>query len=279
MAWPPDVKESALVQCQRSCCICHQFCGGKLELHHIRAESNGGLSNLDNCIPLCFNCHADVGHYNDGHPRGSKYSEKELRKHRDTWFKKVSQSNTTRYEQSEIAIDKRIASEIHILMMRGGGYFLLKEQSLWEPHWGRQTASLYRLAETINQPDFEFFDARLESLRAAFATSLLRSCNKIASLTGPMKVASNRYNVLGEFEFMSLPQDQQENLSAEVDLADELNTETANLYDALFREIRRKLGLDLRFEVLPEKELTGRPGLTRKSRPGTENTQPRAAEG
>lgn len=41
---------------------------------------------MDNCIPLCFNCHADVGHYNPNHPKGTKYSESELRMHRERWY-------------------------------------------------------------------------------------------------------------------------------------------------------------------------------------------------
>ena len=40
-------------------------------------------SDIDNAIPLCFDCHADVGHYNTKHPRGRKYSILELKARRD----------------------------------------------------------------------------------------------------------------------------------------------------------------------------------------------------
>ena len=84
--WPADVKELALSACGRRCCICYRFCGSNMELHHIQPEADGGSSTLGNCIPLCFNCHADVGHYNDRHPKGTKYRPGELLRHRDAWF-------------------------------------------------------------------------------------------------------------------------------------------------------------------------------------------------
>lgn len=54
-------------------------------VHHIVPESRGGSSDLDNAITLCFDCHADAGHYNSNHPRGTKFSPEELRRHRNQW--------------------------------------------------------------------------------------------------------------------------------------------------------------------------------------------------
>ncbi|MCU7804982.1 MAG: HNH endonuclease [Candidatus Thiodiazotropha sp. (ex Lucinoma borealis)] len=89
--WPQKVKEEVLVACGRRCCVCHMFCGRNIELHHIIMESKGGVSTFDNCIPLCFNCHAEAGHYNSKHPKGTKYSSAELRKHRDRWYQAVQE--------------------------------------------------------------------------------------------------------------------------------------------------------------------------------------------
>jgi hypothetical protein len=89
--WSRDIKDKALVACGRRCCICHRFCGTKIELHHIIPESKGGEFSLENCIPLCFDCHAEVGHYNPLHPRGTKYTTIELRGHRDRWFSAMAE--------------------------------------------------------------------------------------------------------------------------------------------------------------------------------------------
>ncbi len=89
MCFNNDVIENALVASGRYCCICNKFCGVNIETHHIRAKAKGGDDSLDNCIPLCFDCHAEVGHYNKLHPKGRKYSEGELRKHRDNWFEHI----------------------------------------------------------------------------------------------------------------------------------------------------------------------------------------------
>ena len=61
MGFPERVATEALVLCGRSCCICHKFCGTKIELHHIKQKAYGGDDTLDNCIPVCFDCHADMG--------------------------------------------------------------------------------------------------------------------------------------------------------------------------------------------------------------------------
>lgn len=52
-------------------------------------EARGGDSTFENCIPLCFDCHSEAGHYNSLHPKGTKYSPSELRKHRDNWYQSV----------------------------------------------------------------------------------------------------------------------------------------------------------------------------------------------
>lgn len=89
MGFPPNVAEKALVACGRSCCICHKFCGTKIELHHIIQHADGGADSFENCIPLCFDCHADMGKADPRHPKGKHYTEKELIEHRDNWYKQV----------------------------------------------------------------------------------------------------------------------------------------------------------------------------------------------
>lgn len=66
--------------------MCHRFCGVKMELHHIEYKSDGGSDKIENAIPLCFECHAEVNYYNDDHPRGRKFTEEELLAHKKQWL-------------------------------------------------------------------------------------------------------------------------------------------------------------------------------------------------
>ena len=81
-----------LVKCHRRCCVCHRYCGIKIELHHIQPIENGGDDSIENAIPLCFECHAEVQLYNDAHPRGRKFRPDELRNHKEQWLKICEES-------------------------------------------------------------------------------------------------------------------------------------------------------------------------------------------
>ena len=93
MGFLEKIKRDVLVASARYCCVCHRFKGVKVEVHHIIPVSKGGSDDFDNAIALCFDCHADAGHYNPDHPRGTKYSPKELRAQRDAWYEIVQRDN------------------------------------------------------------------------------------------------------------------------------------------------------------------------------------------
>ena len=58
-------------------------------MHHIVPLADGGENTYDNAIVLCFDCHADAGHYNPKHPKGTKFSLGELRKAKEKWIQMV----------------------------------------------------------------------------------------------------------------------------------------------------------------------------------------------
>lgn len=89
MGFKKAIKDDALVAAARHCCVCHEYKGLSIEVHHIIPKEQGGKDDFDNAIPLCFECHADAGHYHAQHPKGSKLSPEELRKHRDMWYEIV----------------------------------------------------------------------------------------------------------------------------------------------------------------------------------------------
>lgn len=86
MGFPQSVADEVLVKCGRHCCLCGKYAGLKIELHHIKQAADGGEDTADNCIPLCLDCHAEVGSYNTHHPKGRKFTEKELKGHRDKYY-------------------------------------------------------------------------------------------------------------------------------------------------------------------------------------------------
>lgn len=101
MPFPQRVKDEAMVACERHCCLCHQFKGTKIECHHIVPEANGGSNTFDNCIPLCFDCHAEVGAYNREHPRGTRYSARELKQRREGSYEEIKNRRTLRDPQRQ----------------------------------------------------------------------------------------------------------------------------------------------------------------------------------
>lgn len=92
MGFPPNVKEQELIASARHCCVCHRFAGVNIEVHHIKQEADGGANTFENAIALCFDCHSFAGHYNNRHPKGTKYSQSELKKAKTNWHNSVAQN-------------------------------------------------------------------------------------------------------------------------------------------------------------------------------------------
>ena len=82
----PKEVSKLLALCHRRCCICHRFCGTKMEIDHIYQKAYDGTNNIDNAIPVCFECHAEIHSYNSKHPRGRKFRPEELIEHKKQWL-------------------------------------------------------------------------------------------------------------------------------------------------------------------------------------------------
>ncbi|MBB3697042.1 HNH endonuclease [Flammeovirga yaeyamensis] len=92
MSFSNQIKEDISALAARHCCVCHQHKGNNLEVHHIEAKAQGGEDTLENAILLCFDCHADAGHYFAGHPKGLKLSPSALKKHKNSWLEIVKEN-------------------------------------------------------------------------------------------------------------------------------------------------------------------------------------------
>lgn len=106
------VKTAMFTRCNRRCCLCEKQCGINIEAAHIIDESAGGSNDEDNGIPLCFDCHQEIGSYNDKHPRGNKIRSEELRDRRDRVYKLVAEGKVG-YLSSEATPTHHLPNPLH----------------------------------------------------------------------------------------------------------------------------------------------------------------------
>ena len=90
MAFSDDVRNKVLLWSDRHCCLCKKACGINIEVHHLVPEEQDGGDDIDNAIPLCFECHGSVQHYNPKHPIGTKYKPDELKKRREQVYEEFT---------------------------------------------------------------------------------------------------------------------------------------------------------------------------------------------
>jgi hypothetical protein len=82
-----DEVDALLIRCHRRCCICHRYCGAKIETDHIVPKADGGDNSIDNALPVCFDCHAEAHAFNPSHPKGRPFTPNELRGHKEQWLR------------------------------------------------------------------------------------------------------------------------------------------------------------------------------------------------
>lgn len=170
MSFPKEVADKVLVACGRCCCICHKFCGTKIELHHIKQKAFGGEDTFENCIPLCLDCHADMGKADPKHPKGKRYTEAELFAHRDSWYKKVSNSKVVipqEVSQSDKELFKKICERFSGEIQRW-----LKDEDLTGIHPTDVFNPLIDLLREADNPFFELLNPEIEKRRAVLFESI-----------------------------------------------------------------------------------------------------------
>jgi hypothetical protein len=59
-----------------------------MQIHHIRPKKDGGTGDFLNGIPVCLDCHAEIESTSN---MGRTFTEPELRKLRDDWFRTVAE--------------------------------------------------------------------------------------------------------------------------------------------------------------------------------------------
>lgn len=96
---PPPFKDedkiNILLWCERHCCLCEKPCDTNIVIHHIEQKeskemSKEMLSNIDNAIPLCYDCHGRIRSYNPKHAVGTAYRNREIKTRRDQIYEKYT---------------------------------------------------------------------------------------------------------------------------------------------------------------------------------------------
>lgn len=193
MSFSEKVQVEALVACGRCCCICHKFCGTKINLHHIVQKADGGDDSFENCIPLCLDCHEDMGKADPKHVTGKHYTERELIMHRDNWYSRVKQGNNN--------CDTSVCEEDKALFHQIRGCFddelcdVLKEYDFG----GMIPASFFTKLDWISRyaekPNAEFVNVELEKLRAKLFGILYEFKCYLARNTFSRYIGDQKYTV------------------------------------------------------------------------------------
>lgn len=171
-----------MIACGRRCCLCHKFCGVGMECHHILKAAAGGKDTIDNCIPLCFDCHTEVGHYSNDHPKGTKFSEAELRAHRDSWYAQTKTGISSTAPTNFIDLDRKLYRRIILILRGSNGMIHFRDHDYGERYHVIIDHCLEALLRLRQLPETEFFDTQVE---ASFS-------DLISTITEYQKVATNR---------------------------------------------------------------------------------------
>jgi hypothetical protein len=213
-----------------------------MELNHIVQASSGGEWTLDNAIPLCFDCHAEVGHYNVQHPRGSKFTPTELKRHRDNWYSKVRSSGGISASEEHRQLDRELFRRIAKVLPADGTMLRLSEfdiEGLF--NFDDVSTDFWGMVDLHRRPDIEFLDEDLEAARV----DLIVTTNKFLSLLGKYTFREKSREMR---DFSRIPVElsyqDPELYSERVQELVTLRAEAANKFQYFIQAGRRKLGID-----------------------------------
>lgn len=148
---PKDFKKHdvrrALLWCARHCCLCGKQCGVGIELAHI---DQNGTNDLDNGIPVCFDCHLKLGGYDALHPRGRKFGAAEIKACRDQVYEKQTSRliPPVRYEvtqnvyRGDKVVSRRTFPQVGFMMRHLGGHFPVRAKIWVKLAQGKKTFRL-----------------------------------------------------------------------------------------------------------------------------------------
>ncbi|MEZ4591594.1 MAG: HNH endonuclease [Chloroflexota bacterium] len=258
MSFPQKIAEQALLDSGRHCCICHKFCGFKIELHHIVQRSEGGEDTYDNCIPLCFDCHAEVKAYNPKHPKGRKYTDSELRAHRNRWYEKTKNTFGPLANPDYIELDRKLFTQIREILKSNGVILFLREHDYGGSFDLEIHDELEDFLHFCKAPEVEFLDIDMEGLRISLESDIRKFWIALGEDTFPLPGKRERNRIprdpmqdlelVSWFQTKANSEEEFEELIAQqrkhiIEIKHKLNhlaQQVCNTYDEFIRLGRRK---------------------------------------
>lgn len=240
MPFPASVREDALVKSGRHCCLCHRFVGLKIEVHHIEPEAASGNNTMDNAIALCFDCHADMINYDPKHPKGTKYTISELKRHRNSWYSRAANAVPSGGDAKLFSSDRSAYEWLigHLDWDTCIGF--LRSHDFGNVFHNQKLNGLYEVWEAREDPSRQFLDPTVEAIRASLIQEIGSFIDAIAELTEPvagklpMQKISREWHGRGGL-------DEQAFFAAQRRLND-LASKVCGLHAALVAEVRSRLG-------------------------------------
>lgn len=236
MAFSKKIMEDSLVSSGRHCCLCHKFCGTKMELHHIKQKKNGGEDSFENCLPLCFDCHADVMQYNPDHPKGKKYSISELKRHRSNCFKKVQESASSIVTDTNyLELDQKTFKRLNELLKSDDLMLFIKHNGFIGGSFEDKIfMGVNDFIHECELPEFEFIDADLEGLKSELF-NLMEQLDDLISIH-TFGASNGRQGIPTEWEY-----EQFERMQNAISDFRELTPKVSRKYEEIIKLGRRKL--------------------------------------
>jgi hypothetical protein len=177
--------------------------------------------------------------YDHKHPKGTKYSASELKKHRDSWYARVASTPIGQYTPESQKLDASIFNEFKLILPWQGAINWLRTNNFAGFSYRRKKLEqLDAFVDRCEDPSFEFLEAELEALRADLY-------DKLGKLLYTLSM--NTFTSGPNLEFAGVPQDWEltnpQRFDEVVSLIHREASEAVSAYDALLRAGRRKLGI------------------------------------
>jgi hypothetical protein len=175
--------------------------------------------------------------YDHKHPKGTKYTPSELKRHRDSWYAKVKQSPGVNCAEEMVRLDQVVFARFVALLPYSGVIRLLEEHNFADPFPQSVFPAIDAVESASKDPSMEFLDPDLEGMRATLVRQLVQFRDYLAAHT--WATPFGRQSVASEWEV------QQPKLFAEtVSRLNAMSSEASLSYKDLFREARKRLGVD-----------------------------------